>query len=468
MSPVSPSGAPIFRTFQRRHLPDIPGLDRLTAAQRFAIDVVSRVLPFKTNSYVCEQLIDWSAAPDDPLFQLTFPQEEMLDPEDFTTIADLIRRAAPEAEIEAAARAVQMRLNPHPSGQVELNVPRVDGAPVAGLQHKYDETVLFFPSQGQTCHAYCTYCFRWPQFVKLDDLKFATKEVDGLLGYLRAQPDVTDVIFTGGDPMIMRTALLRRYIEPLLAPEFEHINIRIGTKSPAYWPHRYVDDKDADDTLRLFSEVTAAGRHLAVMAHYSHPNELATPVAQRALRNIIETGAVVRCQAPLIRHVNDDGQVWADLVNMQVRLGAVPYYMFIERDTGASRYFELPLSRALEIYNDAYRRVSGIGRTIRGPVMSATPGKVLVEDVLEVGGRGGEKVFVLRFVQGRRSEWANRTFFASFDPQAAWYDELKPALGEDDFFFQNELDSIKLEAVAAAAADTTTPVHVSIAGDSQN
>ena len=47
------------------------------------------------------------------------------------------------------------------------------------MQHKYRETVLFFPSQGQTCHAYCTYCFRWAQFVGLDDLKFASREAQG-------------------------------------------------------------------------------------------------------------------------------------------------------------------------------------------------------------------------------------------------------------------------------------------------
>jgi KamA family protein len=464
MTSVSLPEAPPFRTFQRRNLADVPGIDGLTADQRFAIDVVSRVLPFKTNSYVCEELIDWSAAPDDPLYQLTFPQEEMLAPADFATIAGLIRAEASEAEIQDAARTIQWRLNPHPSGQVELNVPRLHGEPVEGIQHKYDETVLFFPTQGQTCHAYCTYCFRWPQFVKLDGLKFATKEIDGVLAYLRAHPSVTDVIFTGGDPMIMRTEILRRYIEPLLAPEFERINIRIGTKAVAYWPHRFVDDKDAADTLRLFSEVTAAGRHLAIMGHYSHPNEMSTPVAEAALRNIVATGAVVRCQAPLIRHVNDRGDTWADMVNMQVRMGAVPYYMFVERDTGASRYFEVPLAKALEIYNSAYRQVSGLGRTFRGPVMSATPGKVLVEDVLDLA---GERVFVLRFVQGRISEWANRTFLAAYDPAVAWYDELKPALGEDEFFFQRELDSIKLEGLANSVGDGP-PVAVSLGGSPLN
>ena len=116
----------------------------------------------------------------------------------------------------------------------------------------------------------------------------------------------------------------------------------------------------------------------------------------------------------------------------QVDLGAVPYYMFVERDTGARNYFEVPLARALEIFNSAYRRVSGLARTVRGPSMSATPGKVCVDGVVEVG---GENVFALKFLQGRNPEWANRLFFAKFDEKAVWLDDLQPAFGEDEFFF---------------------------------
>ena len=76
-------------------------------------------------------------------------------------------------------------------------------------------------------------------------------------------------------PMVMRTRVLRRFVEPLLSPDLEHVqNIRIGTKAVAYWPQRFVSDEDADDCLRLFEEVIAAGRHLALMGHYSHPVEL--------------------------------------------------------------------------------------------------------------------------------------------------------------------------------------------------
>ena len=293
--------------------------------------------------------------------------------------------------------AIQSSLNPHPAGPLDLNVPLTNDQPRHGLQHKYRETVLFFPSAGQTCHAYCTYCFRWPQFVGMDELKFAARDAASLVDYVRTHPEVRSVLITGGDPLIMKTRVLRRYVEPLLDPSLEHLqSIRIGTKAPGYWPYRFVTDPDAADLLKLFGEVRHAGKHLALMAHYSHPRELDTPIAVEALRHIIDAGATVRCQAPLIKHVNDSAGVWADLWQRQVRLGAVPYYMFVERDTGPKRYFEVPLARALSIFNRAYRQVSGLERTVRGPSMSATPGKVLVDGIATMG---DEKVFVLKFVQ---------------------------------------------------------------------
>jgi hypothetical protein len=108
---------------------------------------------------------------------------------------------------------------------------------------------------------------------------------------------------------------------------------------------------------------------------------------------------------------------------LQVELGVHPYYMFVERDTGARSYFGLPLARALEIYTAAVRTVSGLARTARGPVMSAAPGKVLVSGTADVG---GERAFVLSFLQARRPDWVGRPFFAAFDPTATWFDELKP------------------------------------------
>ena len=127
----------------------------------------------------------------------------------------------------------------------------------------------------------------------------------------------------------------------------------------------------------------------------------------------------------------------------QVQLGIVPYYMFVERDTGARNYFELPLAEAYDIYKKAIERVSGLARTARGPSMSCEPGKVEIQGIVDIA---GERVFALRFIQGRDPSWTNQPFFAKFDPEASWFDQLKPAFGESEFFFEPRLREIKDEA----------------------
>lgn len=425
-----------FRVYTEKNLEKIPQLSRFSADQVLAMRAVAQVLPFRVNDYVIDELIDWDRVPDDPMFQLTFPQQGMLKDGELDKMIDLIKKGAARDEIKTEARRIQMTLNPHPAGQKSMNVPKLEGVEVAGMQHKYRETVLFFPSAGQVCHTYCTYCFRWPQFVGLDDMKFAAKEADHMVAYLKKHPEVNSVLLTGGDPMVMKTKVLRRYLEPLLQKELDHIvSIRIGTKAMAYWPGRFVTDDDADDLMKLFDEVHSAGRNLAIMAHYSHPVELDTPMGQAAMERLRNTGAVVRCQAPLIRHVNDDAEVWAGMWKRQVALGAIPYYMFVERDTGPRQYFEVPLGRAYEIFSEAYRKVSGLARTVRGPSMSCTPGKVLVDGIAEIQ---GQKVYVLKFIQGRNPDWVNRVFFAKYDEHARWLDDLVPAF-EERWWWQDEL-----------------------------
>jgi len=421
-----------FRAFTSKHLDGLTARAGLSADERLAVRAVAEVLPFRVNAYVVEELIDWDAAPDDPIYRLTFPQADMLPAEDVARIADLLTAGASKAELTAAANDVRAKLNPHPAGQLLLNIPRVGEEPINGLQHKYAETALFFPKQGQTCHAYCTYCFRWAQFIGEPDLKMANDDVDQLIAYLHKHPEITSVLFTGGDPMIMGEGVLNRYIEPLL--DIDQLeSIRIGTKALSYWPQRWVTDPDADDTLRLFERVVKSGKNLAFMAHFSHPHELMPDLVQTAVRRIRGTGAVIRTQAPLIRSINDDADTWATMWRTQVRQGMVPYYMFVERDTGPQDYFAVPLARAYEVFRGAYQQVSGLARTVRGPSMSATPGKVCVDGVAEIG---DEKVFVLHMIQARDPELVGKPFFAKYDEKAAWLFDLEPALGATKFPYE--------------------------------
>ncbi|MFC4336996.1 KamA family radical SAM protein [Salininema proteolyticum] len=418
-----------FRAYTDRHLDELLKKAPLSEEQRLRTRAVSSVLPFRTNAYVVDELIDWDNALDDPMFRLVFPQEDMLPKEDVDRLADLLRKEAPKKEILPVANEIRYRLNPHPAGQIQLNIPKNKAAEedaVDGIQHKYNETVLFFPQQGQTCHAYCTYCFRWAQFVGIADLKIANNDVAEMTGYVARHPEVSSVLMTGGDPMIMGEPVLSRYIDPLL--EIDHVeSIRIGSKALAYWPQRFVTDPDADATLKLFEKVVKSGRNLAFMAHFSHQREMESEIVQEAVQRILDTGATIRTQAPLIRTINDDAEEWAGMWKTQHKMGMIPYYMFVERDTGPQDYFSVPLWRAWEIYRDALSQVSGLCRTVRGPSMSATPGKVTVDGVTEIN---GEKVFALRLLQARNPDLVGRPFFAKYSEDAVWVDHLKPAFAD--------------------------------------
>jgi L-lysine 2,3-aminomutase len=258
-----------------------------------------------------------------------------------------------------------------------------------------------------------------------------------VIKYIEKHPKITDVLITGGDPMTMNSERLRAYIEPFM--EVEQIeNIRIGTKSLAYWPYKYINESDSENILQLFKDIVSKGKQLAFMAHFNHPAELSTSALKTAVKNIRSTGAQIRTQSPVMRHINDKPGIWRNMWKMQVRLGMVPYYMFLARDTGAKDFFSVPLVKAWNIYRDAYKQLSGIARTVRGPSMSAHPGKVSVLGPVKMN----EKTYLaLNFIQGRNPDWVNQPFFAEYDENADWLDDLKPAFGKKQFFFETDMVS---------------------------
>lgn len=430
--------SPSLKSYTLSNFRTLPHIQELSEEKRFEMEVVGNVLPFKANNYVIEQLIDWNNIPNDSMYVLTFPQKGMLRPEHYEKMSTTLKNTSDKKEIAEVANEIRLQLNPHPAGQMELNVPTLsDGTKLYGMQHKYKETCLFFPSQSQTCHAYCSFCFRWPQFVGMDEMKFAMKEGEQLVQYLQEHPEISDVLFTGGDPMIMKAKIFSTYVDALIDAKLPNLKtIRIGTKALSYWPYKFLTDNDSEEMLAIFEKITQNNIHLAIMAHFNHLAEMSTPSVKEAIKKVRAAGAQIRTQSPLLTHINDDADMWSEMWRKQVQLGCIPYYMFAVRDTGAQHYFGVPLVKAHQIFQNAYKKVSGLGRTVRGPSMSATPGKVQIDGVATIN---GEKVIALRFLQGRNPDWVQKPFFAKYDEDAVWLDDLKPAFSEK-FFFEDELE----------------------------
>ena len=442
----------MYRAYFLHNYQEIKQIKSLPSEIQSAIQIVGNVLPFKVNNYVINELINWQDAPNDPIFTLTFPRKEMLSQEHYDQIATLINQKASRELIINEANQIRAQLNPHPAGQLDLNVPILNRKKLFGIQHKYKETVLFFPSEGQTCHAYCTFCFRWPQFVGWKDLRFASREAAQLVAYLKVHSEITDVLFTGGDPLVMKGEDLEYYLDALLTDELSHIkNIRIGTKVLSYWPYRFISDQDSELILKTFEKVINKGKHLALMVHFNHYRELETEAVDKAVKRLREIGVVLRTQSPILRNINAEPGIWQKMWQKQVSMGMIPYYMFVVRDTGAQHYFGVPLVESWEIFRHAYNSISGLCRTVRGPSMSCIPGKVQIIGVSEIR---GEKVIVMRMLQGRNPDWVHKPFFAEFNVNASWIDCLKPAFGEEKFFFEEELNSIYKQKLQDATSDS--------------
>lgn len=425
-----------YKPFTRNNYNKIEQLKCLDETILSEIDVVARVLPFKTNNYVVDELIDWDNYANDPMYTITFPQKKLIARKHFDLISSLLNSSTDDSVINKAVEGIRLGLNPHPAGQLECNIPELDGNRVDGIQHKYRETMLVFPAQGQTCHAYCTFCFRWPQFTGMSDHKMALKQAELSAEYLRRHPDITDVLFSGGDPMIMNAARLEGYIDAFLNSGASNLRtIRIGTKTLSFWPYRYLTDKDSEKILELFRKVTDAGIHLSIMANINHYREMSTCAFREAVKRIRQTGAVIRSQSPVLNHVNASPAVWEKMWVDQANLGIIPYYMFVPRNTGSQRFFSIPLVRAYDIYRKAFSHVSGLARTVRGPSMSTLHGKIKIDGIPEINRK---KYIAMSFIQGRSSDWVKKPFFAEYNENACWIDELKPAFGDKAFFFEEK------------------------------
>ena len=138
-----------FKSYSLNNFNTIPQIDKLSGESKRNIEIVGSVLPFKVDNYVLDELIDWDNYEDDPIFHLTFPQKDMLLPQHFNEMSGALEKTA-DKKLQAEVRNnIRLQLNPNPAGQTRHNIPVIDGVKLYGVQHKYRETVLFFPSAGQ-------------------------------------------------------------------------------------------------------------------------------------------------------------------------------------------------------------------------------------------------------------------------------------------------------------------------------
>ncbi len=180
-------------------------------------EVVARVFPFKVNEHLLD-LIDWDHYHFDPLFQLTFPQPDMLLPSEIQRLKECLNKENHHEELAALISDIRNSKNPAPSNQranrpVILDEDDDEVYECDGLQHKYKNTVLMFHKNAQTCHSYCTYCFRFNQFVGKD--RFLEETSQRFHTYLSQHKEISDILITGGDPATMKADVFKDMLTPI-------------------------------------------------------------------------------------------------------------------------------------------------------------------------------------------------------------------------------------------------------------
>ena len=358
-----------------KYLTRLDQLEGLTAAERRRLGPVGDKYAFRLNEYY-QKLIDWDD-PNDPLRRLVVPHEQ-----------ELFEWGRLDASEEASY------------------------TPVRGCQHKYSDTALLLVNE--VCGAYCRYCFRKRLF--MNDNDDASTDYSGGLSYIAEHEEITNVLLTGGDPLIMSSRRLGQIISDVSAVPHVRI-IRIGSKMVAFNPFRVLDDPEL---LQLIREHCESGTQIYIMNHFDHPRELTTE-ARLALQLLIKAGAQIVNQCPIIRGVNDRAQTFAALFRELSFVGCPPYYVFQGRPTAGNAPYELPIVEGYTIFTEANRLVSGLAKRARF-VMSHATGKI------EICGLDDRYIY-MRYHRTHLPEDYGKMIIALRDEDAYWLDQLTVVSG---------------------------------------
>ncbi len=290
-----------------------------------------------------------------------------------------------------------------------------------GVQHKYPQTALVLAVD--VCGGFCRFCFRKRLFMNNRD-EIARDLTEGI-AYIRAHPEITNVLLTGGDPLILATGKLESIIRRIR--EIDHVQIiRIGSKMVAFNPFRVLNDPELPAMIRKFS---TSQKRIYLMAHFNHPNEL-TPQAVKALEILRDAGAIIVNQTPLLRGINDNPETLAALFRKLSFIGVPPYYVFQCRPTLGNRLFEMPVEEAYEIFERAKTSCSGLAKRARF-VMSHATGKI------EVVGKTSSAMY-FKYHQAASATDAGRFMVYERNPEAYWFDDYKNKI--EDYSISSDED----------------------------
>jgi KamA family protein len=297
-----------------KYITNIDMIAEIPERERKKLAEVLERFSFRANDYYLS-LIDWDN-PEDPIRKIIIPD---------------VRELQAWGDLDASNEAANYV--------------------VPGCQHKYPHTAVILVNE--VCGGYCRFCFRKRIFGGDNDE--VTRDISEPLAYIRSKPQISNVLVTGGDPLVLPSKKLESIISSIR--EIDHVNIiRIGTKIPAFNPMRIIEDSYLP---RVISRYSTRKKRIYFMTQFNHPAEI-TDEATKAVDILLRSGALVANQSPILRGINDDPEVLAELMRKLSSIGIPPYYFFQCRPTAGNKVFAVPI---VESYINLDGKIEILGLT---------------------------------------------------------------------------------------------------------
>jgi len=253
-------------------------------------------------------------------------------------------------------------------------------SPVKNVVRVYRDRIAFCVNN--ECALYCRFCLR-KRMVGDEEWTMKKRELGAALGWIRATPEIRDVLLTGGDPLVFSDERLEWLLAELRA--IPHVEIiRLGTRLPVTLPFRVTD---------ALARMLERFHPIWVNTHFNHPRELTADAAE-ACDRLLRAGIPIGNQSVLLRGVNDDAATMRALCEGLVRMRVRPYYCYQAQLLEGTRHFRVPIEQGIELFRSLRGRTSGFA--IPQYLLDTPFGKVpLAHSYLR--GREGDDVVVESF-----------------------------------------------------------------------
>ncbi|KAF1078107.1 KamA family radical SAM protein [Methanogenium sp. MK-MG] len=361
-----------------RYITKIDDIKEISEDDAEKLRQVEEMFPFRASEYYLS-LIDWADI-NDPIRRIIFPEQDELDK---------------WGELD-------------PSTESSNTV-------LPGVQHKYGPTALLLVSE--VCGGICRFCFRKRIFMDAESESEMIKNLPENIEYIKNHPEISNILMTGGDPLMLATSKLEPIIQQLR--EIEHVKIiRIGSKMPAYDPYRITGDPAL---LEMIEKYSTKDKRIYIMTQFNHPREL-TEAAVEAIDLLTKAGAKPTNQTPILRGINDDPDVLGELLSKLAAIGVSPYYIFQCRPTTGNQHFSVPVEEAYRIIEQAKINCSGLAKRVKY-VMSHKSGKI---EIIATD----NKYTYMKYHQAENKNNIGKLMVFNKNPDAKWLEDYGDPVSE--------------------------------------